>query len=551
MAKPATRADVLLDINNRLVSRLERVDLFRGIAETLRRVLPVDRMSLLLLNASGDAFSVITLMGEPDSAVLQATGSELPVANSATGEILREGRAHIRKNLAVSPSRFPDERLLFEKGIRSYVSAPLRTSASPIGVLAVGSRTPNRYDEADAAFLERVADQIALSVDNMLAFERLDRLRRELSRENKDLRTRVKEAEAPGGIVGGSAPILHLMEQLALVAGTDATVLIQGESGTGKELVAKAIHDQSDRSQGPLVKVNCAAVPANLWESEFFGHTRGAFSGAVQARPGRFEVAGGGTLFLDEVGELPLELQGKLLRVLQDGSYQRVGENRVRTADVRIIAATNQDLATEVRAGRFREDLYYRLSVFPLRTPALRDRREDIPLLVYHFIREISQAWGRKEEVRPTVEGLLRLQAYHWPGNVRELRNVVARSLITCSGNRLDFQDPGDMEKAAPSAPVESAGDAPPQPPDGGHGPAPPDGGGERRTLPLGADVPLDSVPVLTDEEMEALTRRNIQAALARTGGRIWGSEGAAALLGIPPTTLASRVQRLGIERTR
>lgn len=341
------------------------------------------------------------------------------------------------------------------------------------------------------------------------------------------------------------------MEQLALVAGTDATVLIQGESGTGKELVAKAIHDQSDRSQGPLVKVNCAAVPANLWESEFFGHTRGAFSGAVRARPGRFEVAGGGTLFLDEVGELPLELQGKLLRVLKDGSYQRVGENRVRMADVRIIAATNQDLATEVRAGRFREDLYYRLSVFPLRTPALRDRREDIPLLVYHFIREISQRWGRKEEVRPTVEGLLRLQAYHWPGNVRELRNVVARSLITCSGNRLDFQDPGDMEKAAGSPPVESAGDAPPQPPDGGHGPAPPDGGGERRTLPLGADVPLDSVPVLTDEEMEALTRRNIQAALARTGGRIWGSEGAAALLGIPPTTLASRVQRLGIERTR
>jgi len=296
-----------------------------------------------------------------------------------------------------------------------------------------------------------------------------------------------------------------------VVAPTDASVLIHGESGTGKELVARAIHQSSRRSAHPLIRVNCAAIPAELFESEFFGHIRGAFTGAVRDRVGRFELADGGTLFLDEIGEIPLDLQSKLLRVLQEGQFERVGEERTRKVDVRIVAATNRNLREEVQAKRFREDLYFRLNVFPIHSPALRERPEDIAPLAMHFISEIGKRLNLHGRRLKAVD-MERLQRYAWPGNIRELQNVIERALITSQDHNLLIDLPDDVGSA----------------------------GLEKVTQAY-------STKVLTDEQVRALERENTLAALRACGGRLFGDEGAAQLLGIKPTTLASRLKRLNI----
>ena len=302
-----------------------------------------------------------------------------------------------------------------------------------------------------------------------------------------------------------------------MVAPTDATVLIQGETGTGKELIARELHRRSRRKDKPLVAVNCSCIPKDLYESEFFGHTRGAFTSAIRDRVGRFEAAAGGTLFLDEVGEIPLELQSKLLRVLQDKCYERVGEERTRRADVRIVAATNRDLKKEVAAGRFREDLYYRLSVFPIKLAPLRDRREDIPLLATHLVELSVKELGCP---RPTLTraGIETLRGYDWPGNIRELRNVIERAVILAEGGALDFDLPvnDSLSHRTPIAP------------------------------PLDDKADLE---YLTDSEMQRLKRENLFAVLEKTGWKIRGIDGAAELLGVKPTTLFSRIEKMGLKR--
>lgn len=312
-------------------------------------------------------------------------------------------------------------------------------------------------------------------------------------------------------IVGQSAPILKIIKQIDVVAPTDASVLINGESGTGKELIARAIHQASRRSAHPLIRVNCAAIPTELFESEFFGHIRGAFTGAVRDRVGRFELADGGTLFLDEIGEIPLELQSKLLRVLQEGQFERVGEERTRKVDVRIIAATNRDLRQEVAARHFREDLYFRLNVFPIQSPALRDRPMDIAPLAAHFLKQVGKRLNMPGR-RLRNSDIERLQHYSWPGNIRELQNVIERALITSTGADLNLDLP-DEPKAVPST-TES-------------------------TLP--------EQGFLTEDQMRELERNNIQAALKAANGKLFGKGGAAELLGVKPTTLASRLKRLDI----
>jgi len=306
-----------------------------------------------------------------------------------------------------------------------------------------------------------------------------------------------------------------------MVAATDAAVLITGESGTGKELAARAIHEQSARRDRPLVTVNCASVPRELFESEFFGHVRGAFTGAVRDRMGRFQLADKGTIFLDEVGEIPLELQGKLLRVLQDQRVQRVGEDQVRQLDVRVIAATNHDLKRECESGRFRRDLYYRLSVFPLELPPLRDRPEDIRLLAAHFVDLVSRRLN-KPEVRLTDQALEQLMAYAWPGNIRELRNVIERAVI------LSLRGPLRIDRVlGTSAPAG-------------------------RGVPARPDADAAEVNrVSSREELSRHERNNIIAALKQAGWRVSGMGGAAEILGVKPTTLTSRLKRFGIERPR
>lgn len=385
------------------------------------------------------------------------------------------------------------------EGIASFAGQPLRFRDEMLGVLGLFSR--KMLDEEAFAWLRVFADHAAIAIANARAFEEIEELRGRLEMENAYLREEV--TEAAGGMLGESPAMQNLRQQAELVAPTEANVLIQGASGTGKELVARAIHAGSSRRGKPLVKVNCAAIPAELFESEFFGHVRGAFTGALQERVGRFQLADRGTLFLDEAGEIPLGLQAKLLRVLQEGEFERVGEDRTRRVDVRVIAATNRNLESEVEAGRFRQDLYYRLSVFPIRTPLLRERMEDVPMLAQHFLRQAA----RRLHVplpRLTAENLEALAGYDWPGNVRELQNVMERAVIMSRGGPLTFQFAAPKRVAAEGGPMTRA-------------------------------------------ELRAAERENIAAALRRSGGKVYGPGGAAEILGMKPTTLASRIRALGV----
>ena len=336
-------------------------------------------------------------------------------------------------------------------------------------------------------------------------------------RKNLEFENEYLQEELRGNyraIVGDSPALKKVLAQIEMVAPTNANVLILGESGTGKELVARAIHDRSPRKAAALVRVNCASVPRELFESEFFGHVRGAFTGAVKDRVGRFELANGGTLFLDEIGEVPLELQSKLLRVLQEGQFEKVGEDRTRTVDVRIIAATNRDLATEVKAGRFREDLYYRLSVFPIELPPLRNRVEDIPVLAQHFLQESARKLGATAP-RLASANVKELQSYDWPGNVRELQNVIERAVIRSRNGRLEL---GLSRPGVTSRPLRKSDSAPTAAPASLH-------------------------------DLKHHERAFILEALARTRGKIYGPDGAAALLGVKPTTLSSKVHRMGLKK--
>jgi transcriptional regulator with GAF, ATPase, and Fis domain len=398
------------------------------------------------------------------------------------------------------------------EGIIGFGGQPLVYHGEVLGVLGVFTRSHMRREALES--LRALADHAAAALANARAFEENARLREQLELENAYLREEITESRAFGEIIGVSPAIRHVGEQVEQVAPTDANVLILGESGTGKELVAREIHRRSRRAERSMIRVNCASVPKELYESEFFGHVKGAFTGAVKDRVGRFAAADGGTLFLDEVGEIPLDLQSKLLRVLQEGQYERVGDDRTRDADVRIVAATNRNLAEEVAAGRFREDLYYRLNVFPIDVPPLRERTEDVPLLAREFLQLASRKLERK--ARFTDDDIEELQRYPWPGNVRELQNVIERAVITAKAGRVELGLPRSRPAAARD---REAVDEP----------------GPTR--------------ILTQDAIRELERANLLAALEHTDGRIYGPGGAAELLGMKPTTLASRVERLGLKR--
>ncbi|WP_078120840.1 sigma 54-interacting transcriptional regulator [Thiosocius teredinicola] len=380
-----------------------------------------------------------------------------------------------------------------------YTSTPIREKGRLVGAVVVFRDVSERKET------EQKLHQ---------ALEELERLKQRLELENAYLQEEIREEYNYQEIVGRSDALRKTIQKIEMVAPTDAAVLITGESGTGKELIARAIHQSSARCDRPLIRVNCAAVPRELFESEFFGHVKGAYTGAVRDRAGRFELADGGTLFLDEVGEIPLELQSKLLRVLQEGQCERVGSDRTITVDVRIIAATNRDLSEEVAEGRFREDLFFRLNVFPIESAPLRERPEDIPLLASHFLANACRRFGR-EGLRLSGADVQRLQAYDWPGNVRELENVLERAVIISRNNQLRLELP-DVERPAskPMAPSPEINDG-----------------------------------LMTEQQKRERDRRMIMQALEASGGKIFGAGGAAELLGVKPTTLASRIKRWGIDK--
>ncbi len=391
-----------------------------------------------------------------------------------------------------------------EEGILGFGGQPLVFRGEILGVLGVFTREV--LGEAPLTSLRVIADHVAAALATARAFEENAQLRQQLEVENAYLREDLEDAQAFGDIIGVGPAIKAVAEQIRQVATTDASVLILGESGSGKELVAREVHRRSHRADQALVRVNCATVPRELFESEFFGHVRGAFTGAIQDRVGRFAAADGGTLFLDEVGEIPLELQSKLLRVLQEGQFERVGEDRTRTTDVRIVAATNRDLAVEVAEGRFREDLFYRLNVFPIEVPPLRRRREDVPLLAEHFLARLTRKHRRPAELDDA--GRRTLSEYDWPGNVRELQNAIERAIITCTTGVLAFPL---LEATATASPLSE--DAPDR--------------------------------VLTEAEIRDIERRNLLAAVDQADGRIYGPGGAAERLGMKPTTVTSRLAKI------
>ncbi|WP_051141953.1 sigma-54-dependent Fis family transcriptional regulator [Paucidesulfovibrio longus] len=401
-----------------------------------------------------------------------------------------------------------------EEGINGFAGQPMRFHGEILGVLAIFTKT--RIDKPALDILQILANHAATALVNARAFEQIETLKGRLEAENSLLREELSETSFYGGFIGRSLALQRIVQQIDLVAPTDANVLVQGESGTGKELVARELHQRSRRNNKPLIKVNCASVPKELFASEFFGHVKGAFTGAHAHREGKFGAANQGTLFLDEVGEIPLELQAQLLRVLQEGEYERIGEEKVRKVDVRVIAATNRDLQKEVEAGRFREDLYFRLNVFPITVPPLRARREDIAPLAEYFLKRSLKAMNRPA-LRFSPEQLAQLVEYNWQGNVRELQNIVERFAISsiAGSARVElFSGIGEERKPCPGSVVPEAGDA-----------------------------------VLTEEEMIRLQANNIAKALARCKGKIYGPDGAAALLGLKPTTLSTRIRKMNIRR--
>jgi formate hydrogenlyase transcriptional activator len=494
---------VLLQVNNALVTCLDRETLLEAIAGALRGVIRYDRLALVLDDPVEGGFKALAISGPVPSPTAITIPSTWPRQGSRCGFIAESGLPVLTPDLR-DDSRFVEHGPLIRDGLLSALSVPLRSKGKIIGTLNVGSRELGRYAESHSELLLAIADQVVLAIQNMLAYEEVASLKQRLEEENLYLQEECR-ADAPfADVVGESAVIRKVLAKVRIVAGTDATVLVTGETGTGKELVVRAIHGLSTRKHKILVKVNCAALPSGVIESELFGHEKGAFTGALSRRVGRFELANGGTLFLDEVGDLPQELQAKLLRVLQEGEFERVGGTQTLKVNVRLVAATNRDLASAVEDGRFRADLFYRLNVFPIAIPPLRERVEDIPRLVRHFVMIYASKMGKSiGTIGDQVMG--KLMAYHWPGNVRELQNVIERAVILATRGRIELDD----QLAAPVADARTRAAA-------------------------------------TLEEIE---RHHILSVLERVGWRVSGERGAASILGLKRTTLEARMSKLRISR--
>jgi formate hydrogenlyase transcriptional activator len=419
--------------------------------------------------------------------------------------------------------QYPNDRLAIAAGICSDCIIPLIVGGKSIGTLNIGSGKRNEYSEADVELLQEVANQIALAVANMRSYEEIVELKARLEKENIYLQEEIRTEHNFEEIIGNSPALLAALRKVEQVAPTDSTVLIYGETGTGKELIARAIHDRSARKNRPLLKVNCSAISAGLVESELFGHVKGAFTGAFERHVGRFELADGGTIFLDEIGELPLGTQVKLLRVLQEREFEPVGSNRPVRVDVRVMAATNRNLQESIRAGDFRSDLFYRLNVFPIDVPPLRERRSDIPQLAMFFLARFAKKFGKDIEGMPQAT-VNCLASYSWPGNIRELQNIIERAVILSKSSVLELEP--DLFPAlmpADASPVA--------------------GRSSEAAMPPAMSAPLP----ITLEEVE---RGHIVAVLNQTRGVVEGPHGAAKILGLHPNTLRHRMQKLGLKRT-
>lgn len=525
LRKSEERNRSLLEINNAIITNLTQQALLRSISEALRPVISFDRCAIVLYQPERDSFRFLAVEGELLSDYFHS-GQEFGRNETCGSWVFDHQRPLVRRNLE-KEQQFPNERHLAAEGIQSMCVVPVPFQGKCIGLLSVVSQQRDLYSDEDAVFLQEVANQVALAVQNMQSYQEIASLKARLEKENVYLREELRAEHNFEEIVGNSPALMKALHAVEQVAPTDSTVLIYGETGTGKELVARAIHSRSSRNGRALVRVNCSAISAGLVESELFGHVKGAFTGALERRIGRFELANGGTIFLDEIGELSLETQVKLLRVLQEHEFEPVGSSHSLRVDVRVIAATNCNLHEAVQAGRFRSDLFYRLNVFPIELPPLRERRSDIPQLVAFCISRFSKRFGKKVD-GVSRESMGNLVNYPWPGNIRELQNVIERAMIVSSDPilRLD-RDLMPVAAAAAAKGVEAPdADAP----------------GDRQ-----ADLKSPK-QLLTLDEVE---RNHILAALQYANGVVDGPKGAARVLNLHPNTLRHRMDKLGIKGSR
>jgi formate hydrogenlyase transcriptional activator len=495
------RLRLLLEVNNSVVSALELRELFGVIAASLRRAMPHERTSLVLHEPEHNQFRLYA-SHFPDGNGLIQDGLLTPVEGTPAGEAFASRRPAVFTAQELKQFTSDIAQLLLAEGVQSLCCVPLISRNRVLGTLNVGTVHNKEFTSDDIDLLTQVASQFAIAVENALAYQQITELKDTLAEEKLYLEEEIRTEHRFDEIIGDSPSLRTVLKQVETVAPTDSTVLILGETGTGKELIARAIHRLSGRRQRTFVKVNCAAIPTGLLESELFGHERGAFTGAIAQKLGRFELAHEGTLFLDEVGDIPLELQSKLLRVLQEREFERLGATRTIRVNVRLVAATNQDLIRMVGEHRFRSDLYYRLNVFPMTMPPLRERAPDIPLLVRYFVQQYAARMNKTITTIPT-KSMDMLVRYHWPGNVRELENFIERSVILSQG-------------AVLHVPLAE--------------------------LKVSESHSAKHVPTLQDAERDHIVR-----ALRESNWIIGGESGAAVRLGMKRTTLNSKMKKLGI----
>jgi formate hydrogenlyase transcriptional activator len=497
------RLRLLLDVNNAVVSRLDLRDVFAATTASLRRVMPHERTSLVLYEPELNQFRLYASEFSGGNGLIQ-DGILSPMEGTPSGVAFASRKPVVFAEEDLKQLSSEIARLLLAEGVKAMCSVPLLSHDRTLGTLNVARVRDKVFTSDEVELLSQVASQFAIAVENALAYRQIAELKDKLNTEKLYLEDEIRSEYNFEEIVGESPALKRVLKHVETVAPTDSTVLILGETGTGKELIARAIHNLSGRRERTFVKMNCAAIPTGLLESELFGHEKGAFTGAIAQKIGRFELAHQGTLFLDEIGDITLELQSKLLRVLQEHEFERLGSTRTIRVDLRLVAATNQDLARMVSDKEFRSDLYYRLNVFPLVVPPLRDRPEDIPLLVRYFAQKHARHMNKRIEAIPT-ETMLMLSKYHWPGNIRELENLIERAVILSPGPDLH--------------------------------------------VPLAELRISDTAPANGVATLEAAEREHILRALEQANWVIGGPSGAATRLGMKRTTLQSKMRKLGISQ--
>jgi formate hydrogenlyase transcriptional activator len=500
-----TKLNLLLDLNNSVVSNLELRDVLRSVSPSIRKTMRLDGVALILPDASNSMLQLYAL-DFPDGNGILRPDSSRPIDGSLAGQVFRSGQPWVGDIEDVRGSGLEDS-VLSRANVETICMLPLIRCNSTLGVLCLVRLQKDAFTSSDIEFLSQIAGQVAIAIDNAFAYRRIKELTDTLRQEKLYLEDEIRSELNFEEIIGNSAVLRRVLGQVEAVAPTNSTVLIEGETGSGKELIARAVHNLSQRRQHPFVKINCAAIPTGLLESELFGHEKGAFTGAISQRIGRFELASQGTIFLDEISEIPLELQPKLLRVLQEREFERLGSSRTLRTGARLIAATNRDLSAMVDEQRFRSDLFYRLNVFPIHVPPLRERKEDIPFLVRHFAQHFARNMTKKIDTI-SAETMSTLVSYPWPGNIRELQNVIERAVILSRGPVLRVSL-ADLKAKGPDANSSTNG-------------------------------------AMTLEDIE---RRHILSVLEQTNWVFAGPNGAAARLGMKRPTLQFRMQKLGIVR--